>query len=404
MSKINSYTVVKRIGEGNFGSVYLVKDKYNYEYALKKINAFKLKNRKDVEAMILEILIQKQHNSKFLIKYKDVFFYKDRINIVSEYAYNGDLNNYILKQQKNISNKLISKWILQISWGIYYLHNNNIIHRDIKPHNILLDYNYNIKIADFGISKIIRRCNKSYTVVGTPYYMCPELIENKVYNKKVDVWALGCILYYLLARKMPFTANNMPSLIYKIIKNRIKYDFTNIYKTEYIYLLNRMLTKNHKQRCNISYICSNSFLLKKSPFKLPQIEYHKNNFYKKYIIDLSYIKDIPLIVKKLKTNDIIDRLSPIIFDTVENFKRHSPIMFNTIKKFPNIPKLKPIKPCKKKVRLIKKNKNNLKLDLKGNKLLPRLPENHKHNIKIYKNNYVSPYRYNKKHKDKRCFR
>ena len=102
------------------------------------------------------------------------------------------------------------------------MHNNNIIHRDIKSANIFIDKNDNIKLGDFGIIKIFEPYNKNtYTHIGTPLYMSPEIYSNKRYNYKVDIWALGCVLYELITLKYAFNANNLQLLKYKIMNGRM---------------------------------------------------------------------------------------------------------------------------------------------------------------------------------------
>ncbi len=99
-----------------------------------------------------------------------------------------------------------------------YIHGRKILHRDIKSQNIFLTTNHTVKLGDFGISKLLESTNEAaMTVVGTPYYMSPEVCENKPYTFKSDVWALGCVLYELCTLQHAFSASNLLGLVYKIV-------------------------------------------------------------------------------------------------------------------------------------------------------------------------------------------
>ncbi len=100
-----------------------------------------------------------------------------------------------------------------------YIHGRKILHRDIKLTNIFLTGNNTIKLGDFGISRVLEStCEAAMTVVGTPYYMSPEVCESKPYTFKSDVWALGCVLYELCTLEHPFQADNLLGLVYKIVR------------------------------------------------------------------------------------------------------------------------------------------------------------------------------------------
>ena len=260
---LHGYMIEKRIGSGSYGSVYLVRCKKDQQlYAMKKINVFNIK-RKEREYLISEILIQKANKCEYIIKLIDVFYESNYIYIVSEYAENGDLDKFITnfkRRRKHINNRTIGKLILQLASALKYLHRNNIIHRDIKTSNVFLDKNYNIKLGDLGIAKILGNRNLANTYIGTPYYMAPELYKGDYYDNKCDVWSLGCIMYEMITLTRPFEGRNIIDL-----GNKIKYssfDTKSIYyhKKEYVQILNNMLHKDPKKRCDISYIYDNSFL------------------------------------------------------------------------------------------------------------------------------------------------
>jgi NIMA (never in mitosis gene a)-related kinase 1/4/5 len=102
--------------------------------------------------------------------------------------------------------------------ALEYVHGRKVLHRDLKTQNIFLTGNNTVKLGDFGISKVLENTNRAaMTVVGTPYYMSPEVCQNSPYSYKSDVWALGCVLYELCTLKHAFSADNLLGLVYKIV-------------------------------------------------------------------------------------------------------------------------------------------------------------------------------------------
>jgi NIMA (never in mitosis gene a)-related kinase len=104
--------------------------------------------------------------------------------------------------------------------GLEYIHRNKILHRDIKTLNIFMNKGEELKIGDLGVAKMLTSNEFAQTMVGTPFYLSPELCEEKPYNEKSDVWALGCLLYELCTYRHPFEAQNQASLILKIIRGK----------------------------------------------------------------------------------------------------------------------------------------------------------------------------------------
>lgn len=146
------------------------------------------------EAMLMERL-----QNPYIVQMYDSFTSDRKINIVMELCENGDLGLH-LKQQKGryLTEQRIWKFFIEMCLGIQYLHTNRILHRDIKTINMFLTKNDNIKIGDLGVARELNQtANMAHTVVGTPYYLSPELCEEKPYNNKSDIWSLGCVLYEL---------------------------------------------------------------------------------------------------------------------------------------------------------------------------------------------------------------
>ena len=145
-----------------------------------------------------------------------------------EYCEGGDIsqliNNY-KKKGEYIPEEIIWKIFTQVLKAVHAIHNHlqgTIIHRDIKPSNVFIDKNSNIKLGDFGLSRILtHESSFAYSHVGTPYYMSPEQIEETKYNEKSDIWSLGCLLYEMAALRPPFQAKNQIMLGMRIKSGKI---------------------------------------------------------------------------------------------------------------------------------------------------------------------------------------
>ena len=207
---MDNYKIIKFLNKGSYGKIYLVENiKNNLLYFLKTIKINNI-DRYNKICILNEKKILLINNNDFLLKFYDLFIYKNRICIITEYIDDGDLDDYI-KKNKIINEHEIIKIFLKICVGISSLHINNIIHRDIKPANILISKKGNIKICDFGISKFLNFNKITNTLIGTPYFMSPEQVISQYYDYKIDVWSIY-VLFYLLYNKYPFTANNMINL------------------------------------------------------------------------------------------------------------------------------------------------------------------------------------------------
>lgn len=229
--KKQTYSQVKLLGEGSYGKAFLVKCSSDNSYAVIKtlsLNSMTEEAKKEAykEAKILEKL---DHSN--IIRFIEVFRSNrpyPTLNIVMEYADGGDLNKLIKLQQKEKSyfpEDKILDWFCQICLAVKHLHDKKVLHRDLKSGNIFLTKGGLVKLGDFGISKNLdNTMDKAKTVIGTPYYLSPEIIMNKPYSFQSDIWSLGVLLYEICLLKMPFDAKSMPMLTLKIIKG----EYTNL--------------------------------------------------------------------------------------------------------------------------------------------------------------------------------
>ena len=270
------YKSINRLGKGSYGIVYKVEDLFdrNKIYALKKI---KIDNNcrysKYKESLLNEIRILKHNYCPYLLKLNHVFIERNfYVCLLTPFIKYGDLQNIISNQTKHFEENLVWCYFIQICIGIKYLHDHNIIHRDIKPANIYLDDNNKIVIGDFGISKILYVNNLSHTNIGTPCYMSPELIYNKKYDTRVDIWALGCVLYELLTFQMPFNASNIRNLRNSVTSLKFSTDISKLnYSKKLIGLVKKILILDYTKRPTIDDIL-NYEEVKMKMYLLPLVE------------------------------------------------------------------------------------------------------------------------------------
>ena len=300
---MDNYKIIKFINEGSYGKIYLVehidsKDKY----ALKTINIDGI-DRYNKVCILNEIKILLINDNPFLLKCYDLFIDDSKLCIITEYISGGDLNNYINQNKINSEQQLIEIFY-KICIGINSLHSNHIIHRDIKPGNILITEYGDVRICDFGICKFLDYNKVTNTSIGTPYFMSPEQMRSQYYDYKIDVWGIGCVLYYLLYNSYPFEGRNMVELK-KNIQEKNPYinknqrhpflSFNTRYRLETI--LKEMFEKNKYKRLDLNlFLESSSKLLKY--YNIP----NNNKKYYKYKIKNvpSSIDDWEVLIIKIK--------------------------------------------------------------------------------------------------------
>ena len=195
-----------------------------------------------------------------------------------------------------------------------YLHKNNVIHRDIKAANVFLSKNNTIKLGDVGIIKVLIPSYKyANTNIGTPYYMSPEVYKRQRYNTKTDIWSIGVLLYELMTLKLPYNANDIAGLKYKISNSKwtLSNKYRNLYSHDLCDLLEHILDVNQTSRFTIDQVLNHRYL--KSEYKLYNVQYDYKPlhiaFYSKSIIPYTII-DWKQIIKQYVVNEGIADLSP----------------------------------------------------------------------------------------------
>jgi NIMA (never in mitosis gene a)-related kinase len=284
-----TYKVIDFLGEGSFGKAYLAEcNTDNNKYVIKQIT---LEGMSDEEKRdtFNEAIILKKLDHPNIIKFKEVFLQrkpKPALNIVTEFADGGDLNQKIEKRKKlPFSEAQILDYITQICLALQHIHKKKIIHRDLKSGNIFLMKSGIVKLGDFGIAKGLQSTwEKARTFVGTPYFLSPEIISNKPYDAKSDIWALGVLLYELMTFKMPFNAVSLPLLSIKINRGVYKPP-PSTYSHEIRDLLKKCLTVDPEKRPSIDEILKLSLIKKRINNFLKEVQYDQdlhNTIAKKY--------------------------------------------------------------------------------------------------------------------------
>ncbi|XP_069642967.1 serine/threonine-protein kinase Nek1 isoform X9 [Haliaeetus albicilla] len=282
---MDKYIKVRKIGEGSFGKAILVKAKENgQQYVIKEINISKMSNKEREESR-REVAVLANMKHPNIVLYRESFEENGCLYIVMDYCEGGDLFKKI-NAQKGIlfSEDQILDWFVQICLALKHIHDRKILHRDIKSQNIFLTKDGTIQLGDFGIARVLNSTAElARTCIGTPYYLSPEICQNKPYNNKSDIWALGCVLYEMCTLKHAFEAGNMKNLVLKIISGpfppvsvHYSYDLRN--------LLSQLFKRNPRNRPSVNSILEKNFIAKRvEKFLTPQLiaeEFNHKIFHK----------------------------------------------------------------------------------------------------------------------------
>ncbi|KAF6313194.1 NIMA related kinase 4 [Rhinolophus ferrumequinum] len=257
-----AYCYLRVVGRGSYGEVTLVRHRRDgRQYVIKKLN---LRNASSRERRAAEqeaqLLSQLKHPN--IVTYKESWEGGDGLlYIVMGFCEGGDLYRK-LKEQKGqlLPESQVVEWFVQIAMALQYLHEKHILHRDLKTQNVFLTRTNIIKVGDLGIARVLENhCDMASTLIGTPYYMSPELFSNKPYNYKSDVWALGCCVYEMATLKHAFNAKDMNSLVYRIIEGKLP-PMPKDYSPELAELIRTMLSKMPEERPSVRSILRQPYI------------------------------------------------------------------------------------------------------------------------------------------------
>ncbi|KAH8235581.1 hypothetical protein KR032_003313, partial [Drosophila birchii] len=260
---LQDYEVLAVMGNGSFGTCYKVRDKSTGElFAWKGMNYDELDEDK-CEALVSEISVLRQLQHPNIVQYYHHLVNREAksVYIVMECCAGGDLAQIVQRarsQRCRFEERYIWRVLFQLCRALQVCHNKipngTILHRDIKPANIFLDAAGNAKLGDFGLARMLRR-DQSFAAsfVGTPHYMSPELVRGRKYDRKSDVWAVGCLVYEMCALRPPFRGRAFDQLSEKIAQGEFS-RIPAVYSSDLQEIIAFMLAVDHEQRPGIEVI------------------------------------------------------------------------------------------------------------------------------------------------------
>ncbi|KAF2400721.1 Pkinase-domain-containing protein [Trichodelitschia bisporula] len=219
---LTDFAIQRTLGTGSFGRVHLVQSKHNHRfYAIKVLKKAQVVKMKQVEHTNDERKMLQRVKHPFLITLWGTFQDSKNLYMVMDFIEGGELFSLLRKSQR-FPNPVAKFYAAEVTLALDYLHSMNIIYRDLKPENLLLDRHGHLKITDFGFAKEVP--DITWTLCGTPDYLAPEVVASKGYNKSVDWWSLGILIFEMLCGFTPFWDGGSPMKIYEnILKGRVKY-------------------------------------------------------------------------------------------------------------------------------------------------------------------------------------
>ncbi|ORX80340.1 Pkinase-domain-containing protein [Anaeromyces robustus] len=214
----NLFVNLEKIGQGASAVVYIGNKVGASKDEVVAIKQMDLEKQSKKDLILNEIQVMKQSKHKNIVNFIDGYFYNDKLWVIMEYVSGGTLTDILVNNFMNESQiSVVCREVLQ---GLVFLHSKNIIHRDIKSDNILLSMEGDIKLTDFGFcAQLSEQNSKRTTMVGTPYWMAPEVVTKKLYGPKIDIWSLGIMVIEMVEGEPPYLNENPLRALYLIATN-----------------------------------------------------------------------------------------------------------------------------------------------------------------------------------------
>lgn len=242
---VESFEILKGLGEGAFGRVFLVRNRFDRKLsALKQLKKQQIIKSKQVDHLKNECYVLFSLDHPFIVKMKGFAQDQRFIFIAMEYVPGGELFRH-LRREGTFNRPQATFYAAQVTMIWEYLHSQSVIYRDLKPENLLIDRQGYLKLIDFGYAKVVT--TRTLTLCGTPEYMAPEVILNKGHSKAVDWWALGILLYEMLAGIDPFNDPDPIVMYQNIVNGKLKFPKTIDFDSKSLikHLLQNDLTKRY---------------------------------------------------------------------------------------------------------------------------------------------------------------
>ncbi|CAL4930313.1 unnamed protein product [Urochloa decumbens] len=266
--RVGEYELLRPIGSGAYSQVWLGRHRARgTEVAVKEIAMERLSSKLR-ESLLSEVDILRRIRHPNVIALHDSIKDQGRIYLILEYCRGGDLHAY-LQRHRRVSETVAKHFIRQLASGLQMLRDSNVVHRDLKPQNILLvenNENSLLKIADFGFAKFLQPFALAETLCGSPLYMAPEVMQAQKYDAKADLWSVGVILYQLVTGIPPFNGDNQIQLLKNILRSReIQFPSGCELSHDCIDLCRKLLRLNSVERLTVDEFVHHPFLSQHAP-------------------------------------------------------------------------------------------------------------------------------------------
>ncbi|CAD2214804.1 hypothetical protein AGDE_11263 [Angomonas deanei] len=250
-SGLENYEVHAHLGSGATSDVFSVTNKENNcKYVLKQMPLSNMTDEEQLRAK-QEILVMDGVNHPNVVKFRESFASNTSVDIIMEYCECGTLEDLIDRQRYEgtpFPEDVLVEWMAELLCALAHIHGQRILHRDIKTGNIYVTKKNHLKLGDFGVCTILSNANaKAESMIGTPLYFAPEVCDNEFYDERSDVWSLGIVFYEMCTLRRPFEAENLFTLIQKILTEEVA-PFNTGLDSQFEKIVTKMLSKDPQNR------------------------------------------------------------------------------------------------------------------------------------------------------------